>query len=141
MDQDALMVANVLQELGFDPRVSRIQGAGNPAWIVSTGGVALFVSIDDRDGSHVLLLDSPLVYMPPQDLLSFYRKLLGLNMALAGEALAMDKDVVHLVREQILEGLAPATAARLLQAMLRSADALGDLLLHEFPSSRYWSPL
>lgn len=141
MDQDALMIANVLQDLGFDPHASRVPGLSSPAWILSTGGVALFLSIVERQGVRSLRLDSPLLYMPPQDLLPFYRKLLGLNQALAGEALAMDKDVVHLVKEQILEGLTPPAASRLLQEMLHSADTLGDLLLYEFPSSRYWSPL
>ena len=53
----------------------------------------------------------------------------------------MDKDVVHLVKEQSLEGLTPPAAGRILAEMLRAADTLGDLLLQEFPSSRYWSPL
>jgi len=141
MDQAVQMIADVLKGMGVDPASSQLPDSGGHGWLVQTGPVAMFVTVGETDNLPALRLTCPILYMPAQDLLPFYRKMLDLNMELVSVTLGMERDVVCVVCQQALEGLTPTAAEVLMKRTLKSADVLGDLLIREFPTARYWSPM
>jgi hypothetical protein len=141
MDQSVQMIADVLKGMGVDPASSQLPDSNGRGWLVQSDSVVMFVVIGEMDNRPSLRLTCPVLYMPALDLLPFYRKMLDLNMDLISVALGMDRDIVCVVCQQSLEGLTPAAAEALMKRTLESADVLGDLLIREFPTARYWSPM
>ena len=135
------LVTGVLKKLGFDAAVQlpETQGRG---WLLQTQAAVMFVLVEAREGEgEALRLTCPLLYMPSEELLPFYRKLLDVNNSLPGAALALDRDIVCLVAQQSLDGLAPAAVEVALARTFKEAEALGELLMREFPNARFWSPM
>jgi hypothetical protein len=141
MDPSVQMITDVLKSMGIDPASCQLPDSGGRGWLVQTGPVPMFVVIAEIDSLPALRLTCPILYMPAFELLPFYRKMLDLNMELVSVSLGMDRDIVCVVCQQALDGLTPTAAEALMKRTLKSADVLGDLLLREFPTARYWSPM
>jgi hypothetical protein len=141
MDPMVQTVVSALVAMGIDPTASQVPDSNGLAWLVHDGKVLMVVAVVDEDDLPTLRLTCPILYMPVTELLPFYRRMLDINQQLSCAALAMDRDIVCMVSQQILAGVGPDTVRALLQQTLKSADRLGDVLFGEFPTARYWSPL
>jgi hypothetical protein len=141
MDQSVQMITDVLKSMGVDPVSSQLPDSNGRGWLVQSDSIVMFVVVGETDNRPSLRLTCPILYMPAHDLLPFYRKMLDLNMGLISVALGMDRDVVCVVCQQSLEDLTASAVETLMKRTLQSADALGDLLIQEFPTARCWSPM
>ena len=142
MQQSIQMITGVLKNMGVDPDSSQLPDSNGCGWLIASDSVAMYVLIEETEGQVLLRLTCPILYMPAHDLLlPFYRKLLDLNVDLIGVALGMERDVVCIICKQYLEGLTPSVAEALLKRTLHTAEVIDDLLVREFPSARYWSPM
>lgn len=92
----------------------------------------------DEDQTSYVVLHSPIVKLPPDNLLAFYRHLLELNDDIAGQvSVGVDHDVVSVIAGRAIEGL---TEEGLLHVMLMVggiADDLDDRLHDEFGAPFY----
>lgn len=131
-------VSNALKTIGVDPVSNQLPNSGGAGWAVPAEKNVLFVTVADADGLTVLNITSPILFMPPRDLLPFYRKMLDLNSKLIGASLALDRDIVCVVSRQALDGLAQAAVENVLQTAGKLSDALSEGLWAEFPSARFW---
>jgi hypothetical protein len=92
----------------------------------------------DEDEEIYLIIYSPLVFMPRDNLLPFYRKLLDLNNAetLLGR-LATVGNMVVLRCALPVDGLSDETFGDCIGEMMAEADLLDDLLIEEFSVKRF----
>ena len=137
--QDGIQtVNNALRALGVDPSVAQAPDSGGSGWVMPVEKSLLFLNVVDSDGLVMLNITSPILFMPPIELLPFYRKLLDLNSRLPGVSLALDRDIVCVISHHALDGLSQNAVEGILQSTGKLADALSEGLWAEFRSARYW---
>lgn len=106
---------------------------------IQHGSVALIIKfiIDGEDGEAYVMITSPLVFLPKDNLLAFYRKLLDLNSALMIGSLSTDDKVVLLRRVIPVGGLDEKGLQQSVVWMCYEADKLVDDLNSEFHARKY----
>ena len=102
---------------------------------IKKGAATLFVNFgldEDNDVGWVLVY-SPLVDMPEDTLLPFYRKLLDINYdeSVMGR-LSTHEDVVYLARALTTEGCDQRAVISTVAAMADEADGIAEYLINEF---------
>ena len=86
----------------------------------------------DEHGDSFVILNSPIVKLPPDNLLAFYRRLLELNFEGSGQAaVGVDHDTVHICATRDVDGLG-SELAEVIIAVGNMADNLDDYLHDEF---------
>ena len=76
---------------------------------------------------------APIVKLPPQNLLPFYRRLLELNFQLCGAvSLGVNEDVIFVCMQSSIEGLTEIGLAEIIETIGVQVDELDDLLHEEF---------
>ena len=106
---------------------------GNVA--IKKGGATLFVEFgldEDNDFGWVLIY-SPLVYMPEDALLPFYRKLLDINYdeSVVGR-LSTNEDIVYLARTLTTDDRDLRAVLSTVAALAYEADGITEYLIEEF---------
>jgi hypothetical protein len=134
-------IADALNRLGIDPAANLLPNSNGQGWGVPTDKSVLFLNLGEIDGQPSLRMTCPILFMPSQDLLPFYRKLLDLNSEMADIAFAMDRDTVCVVNQQALDGLNSLAIESLIRRMQKSVNVLADMLIQEFHNARFWSPI
>lgn len=87
----------------------------------------------DEDEIPYVTFHSPIVQLPPDNLLVFYRRLLELNSAIGGQvAIGVDHDTVEINAIRSVEGLTEQGIAEALEVVSSMADDLDDYLHDEF---------
>ncbi len=107
--------------------------------IIRKGSAHVWVEFgidDDLDGWVVI--HSPLVRLPDDNLLPFYRKLLDLNNDPSQfGALSTNRDIVVLRRTIPVNGLDAEAFIFNVSVLCAEADALDDVLMEEFGAPRF----
>lgn len=110
-----------------------INDEGNIA--IRKGCATLFVNfvLDEDSGVGGVLVYSPLVHMPEEALLPFYRKLLEINYdeSVLGR-LSTHEDVVYLARALTSEGCDQRAVIATVAALANEADGIASYLIGEF---------
>jgi hypothetical protein len=140
LDSYTQMITNVLKQVFTDSGATQLADSDGRVWAIPTKRSVLFVRVDEMEGHPALRFTCPILFMPPQDLLPFYRKLLDLNTNLIDVSLGMDRDQVVVISRQLLEGLTEDAIAYLMRRAMNAADVLAEVVLQEFNSSRQWRP-
>jgi len=92
----------------------------------------------DEEGDGYVVIDSPLVFLPKENLLPFYRRLLDLNNnPLMLGSLSTEGNVVTLRRTMPIQGLDEEGFLLAVFSVCAQADELDDLLIEEFEASRF----
>jgi len=139
--QEAIqMIEDALKTMGLAPSAVRSLPTEEHGWVLPVGKTVLFINLNENEGRTLMRMHAPILFMPPRDLLPFYRRMLDLNAQLAGMSLGMTLDVASVFVQQVLDEVTPSTVGRVIQETMKSLDVLPDLLLQEFQSARYWSP-
>jgi hypothetical protein len=141
IDTSVQTVIEVLTRLGIDPAANQLPDSGGRGWAVPAEGSVLFLRVIEVEGQPALQMTCPILYMPPQDLLPFYRRLLDINTELANAALAMDRDIVVVVARQAVDGLTADALESLLRQNQHVTDMLAKGLIQEFNGARFWKPM
>jgi hypothetical protein len=130
----AAVVEDFLRNVGINPVGSRIKDSGKNrfGWIVVRGSATVYITIDDSEGKGLFRIFSPILKLPQDKLLPFYRRLLEMNFAMIGCAFAVKDDSVVVVSERYLEGLDPIEIEIGLDQLSYVADGVDDQLAKEF---------
>ena len=108
--------------------------------IIQHGSVHVVVgfAVDEEEGEGYVIIESPLVFLPKDNLLPFYRRLLDLNKApLLLGSLSTEDNVVVLRRTVPIRGLDEEGFGLNVFNLCAEADDLDDLLIEEFGTRRF----
>ena len=108
--------------------------------LIQRGSARTYVSfIVDEENDPWVIFYSPLVFLPKDNLLPFYRALLDLNYEMMPGRLATHENFALLKYEILVEHLSDQLFRSMLYSMTRAADYLDDRLIKEF-GVRRWEP-
>lgn len=143
LGQYAQTVEQILGSVGIDPQNARLQvDAGSSyAWHFQRGSavIEVYISIADDESAYLQLV-SPIVHIPQQGLLPFYRHLLELNMTMTNAALGVYNDVVYVFNERPLQDLDASELNFVIMQLSAYADDLDNQLADEFGARMYQQP-
>lgn len=130
----AARIDSILQAFGVDPTQARMDDGGGRSfvWQFQRGTALVEVLLLHEDGKQFFQVCSPILHLPQDGLLRFYRRLLEYNMQLSGAAFAVYRDVVYVVNERELSGLDDAEAHAMIETVAAFADQLDDRLVAEY---------
>ncbi len=135
--QHAQMVERILHEIGYNPQDVRMDTEDGYGWGFQRGSAIIEVYLKQDDGRDYFQILSPLLHVPPGNLLPLYRRLLELNFSLTNASLGIHLDIVYVFNERPIEGLDESEANFLITQISRYADELDDRLINEFGGRRY----
>src|SRR5438067_623649 len=128
------MISSVIDRFGGDSYDSRLDKNTWRVGIGSAGGyVAVIENQQDADNSD-LIIYFPIMKVPVEKAMPFYRRLLELNRGLMGKAsfAVDDENTVSIVAGRIVLDIDPNEMADLIIRTARMADYYDDVLLDEF---------
>lgn len=127
------LVENFFQKIRFNPHQQQIQSARGFGWWIGRGSAIIYIFVQESEkGGVYLRVVSPIVYLPKENLIAFYRKMLDINNDLVNCALATDKDVVLLVSQRPTLGLDQEELDDIVSTLAQTADGLDHELNKEF---------
>ncbi len=129
-------VEGILQAIGIDPRAARMEVESGYGWNFQRGSALIEVYLTPAEQGYLQVL-SPIMHLPPSNLLALYRRLLELNLQLTNAALGLHEDIVYLYHERLLAGLDAEEADAIIRQLARYADELDDALAEEFGARMY----
>jgi hypothetical protein len=129
--QIAAIVEGFMKKVGVNPENQRLKGEMQ-GWGLVRGSAIIYIFVnEDKNGSTIRIV-SPIVYLPQDNLVAFYRKCLELNSDLHECALAVHKDVVTVVYERRTLDLSKEELEHNVQWLAYVADELDHRLAKEF---------
>lgn len=125
----------------FDLKEGEEWGETEDGFLYQRGSAVIRIQfVVDEDQTSDVILHSPIVKLPPDNLLAFYRHLLELNYDIAGQvSIGVDHDVVSVVAGRAIEGLTEEGLAEVMLVVGGIADDLDDHLHDEFGAPFYES--
>lgn len=139
IEEVSAMVQTYFKNRGLDAKNQQIAGAEGCGWWLNEGSARIYVFVQDGPGGPVLRITSPLVYVPQQKQLEFYRSLLDINANLTSCALATSEDAVMVVAQRQTAQLDQEELDSMIWNVAYVADLLDDRLVTEFGTRRYQS--
>ena len=128
------LISSVIDRFGGDSYESRIDKNTWRVGLGSAGGyIALIENQQDADNSD-LIVYFPIMKVPVEKSMPFYRRLLELNRGLLGKAAFAvdDQNTVSIIAGRSTVGIDPSEMADLIVRTARMADYYDDTLLEEF---------
>lgn len=131
------MIESFFRKIGTDASSQRLRDKETTGWWAQRGSAAIFIMLNDHDGMTTLRIVSPLLYLPQENILPFYRRCLEINLGLLNCALGVTGDKVVLATERPIEGLDPEELEGTLNFLSAVADDLDNQLADEFGAKLY----
>jgi hypothetical protein len=135
------MIEAVLEGRGLDPKASRIQSAGGPAWGMTQGSAEVYILLTPGgSGENFVQVVSPVMRPAAESLASpqLFRRLLELNATeLTGAAFGLRDDEVVLTADRSTTGLDRVELEEMIRRVARYADHYDDALTEEFGGERH----
>lgn len=128
------LIEGIIREWNVDP--DSIYNSQNRVWFLVQGSANFeigFFNYADRDYFYSA---SPIVKLPQENLLAFYRRLLELNDYYIGTKLSVRGNQVWLLGQRECEGMDKGEAKRLIDNVRITADDLDDKLMNEFGATK-----
>ena len=136
IDLSRQSVERILQGIGVDAAAARMAVSSGFGWHFQRGSALIEVYLTTEEQGYLQVL-SPIMRLPPGNLLALYRRLLELNLQLTNAALGVHGDVVYLYHERLLAGLDAAETDAIVRRLASYADELDDALTREFGGRMY----
>ncbi len=136
IDLSRQAVEGILRALGVDAQSALMEVASGFGWHFQRGSALIEVYLTPEEQGYLQVL-SPIMHLPPGNLLTLYRRLLELNLQLTNAALGVHEDVVYLYHERLLAGLDAGEAGAIIRRLAGYADELDDALAGEFGGRLY----
>jgi hypothetical protein len=136
-EQVATHVERILQDAGIRLEEARINGVDGLGWKFKQGSAEIEIYINNRNGKEYFQVVSPIMHLPQNGLLAFYRRLLELNLIHANLTFGIFSDVVYVFNERPLDGLDLAEARDIIAGVALNADSYDNLLVNEFGGRIY----
>ena len=125
------MVEKFMRKKGLDPSQQRLKG-DQIGWFAIRGSAYIYIFINQYDNFNSIRVYSPILYLPEENILPFYRKCLELNWELKNCAICVYENEVALVVERPIEGLDPEEVEWTIDYLSQVADNLDNKLADEF---------
>ena len=136
LDLSLRTVESILAAIGVDPGAARMEVERGFGWHFQRGSALIEVYLTPEEQGYLQVL-SPIMHLPPSNLLALYRRLLELNLQLTNAALGVHEDVVYVFHERLLAGLDGTEADAIIRRLAQYADELDDALAQEFGGRMY----
>lgn len=141
VDSYVRIVEDLLSEIGVDVKDSRLDldSKDERGWVIQKGSAQIIILIAENDLVEDFTIEvvSPILKLPSQNILPFYRRCLELNRYLVGCATCVNEDKVLVRAELSLSGLTLESLALLILNVAGSADQLDNDLAEEFGAKLY----
>ena len=131
------MIENFFRKVGANPNDQRLSDDDGLGWWIGRGSALIYLLLNERDNFCTLRIVSPIVHLPENHILPFYRKLLDMNMGLYNCALATNEDTVYVIHERPIAGLDQEEFEGTLNFLSAVADDLDNKLADEFGAKIY----
>ncbi|MGQ9816535.1 MAG: YbjN domain-containing protein [bacterium] len=126
------MVNDLLTSYGLDPEKCRHRL--KTLWSAYRGFALIYTEIFTLDDIDYLEISCPIILLPSQNLLPFYRKLLEINCQLIGIKFLVRDQWVYIAEERELAKLDFEELKAMVERVSYTADRLDELLIDEFKS-------
>ena len=130
------LIEDFLRKEGLNPEEQRVEGYEH-GWWAMRGSALVYVFVNEHEVGSSIRIVSPILILPEENLLPFYRACLEINSELVSCAVAIDKDVVMLVHERPLKGLDAEEISDNMHMIAQFADKFDNELAEEFGATIY----
>lgn len=126
------MIEKLLRECKID--LSNAKDKDSPTWFIQVGSALIYIKLQKNEfiDDVTLEITSPILKLPNQNILPFYRRCLEINSTLVGCALCASEDSIMVTSERTLRGLDYQEVEDMLIAVANAADQIDDDLAEEF---------
>ena len=131
------IIEKYFENIGINPKKNRIERFDSIMWWFKEGSAIIFVSLREDEGSIILSIYSPILYLPEKKKLSFCKKCLELNMTLIDCALAIKEDKIVLLSKRPVSGLKYEEFEVTFKYLSETADIVDNKLADEFDLKLY----
>jgi hypothetical protein len=131
------MVETFLKKVDLNPTQQRLPNRDTLGWWVQRGSALIYITLNQHESVPTLRVLSPILYLPENYILPFYRRCLELNMELIHCAFGVINDRITLVSERPLKGLDQQELEGLIGYLSSMADEMDDKLGAEFNAQKY----
>ena len=114
----------------------RMQGREN-GWWIQRGSAVIYIILNPHEESPSIRIVSPILYLPEDFIVPFYRRCLELNMELMQCAIGASGDRVSVVSERPIAGLDQEELKSMIGYLSAVADDIDDKLADEFKAKLY----
>lgn len=137
LDHFSRTVEEILTTLDVNLQEARLDTDQGYGWHFLRGSAIIEIYITEQDGRGYLQVLSPIVHLPENGLLPFYRRLLEYNLQLTNASLGVYLDVVYVFNERPLQGLDASETNTIITMVAGYADDLDNELVNEFGGRLY----
>ncbi|MCP5098591.1 MAG: YbjN domain-containing protein [Chloroflexi bacterium] len=134
----AKMVEAFFKKNKLNPANFRLPDQEN-SWYLQRGSASVFIHLIPYENNPTIRIYSPILYLPEDFIIPFYRRCLELNMELMNCALGAIEDQIAVVSERPLAGLDEHELAGRIHYLSHVADDLDDKLADEFKAKLFIS--
>jgi len=136
----ANLIETLLKQIGEDVKESRLDEdeAGSREWVFSRQTAVVYIRLTRTDDGNYLNICCPIMKMPADKLLPFYRRLLELNNEkLIGAAFGLKDDLVVIAVDRFTTDIDLSEIESMVTAVTMYANEYGDKLVEEFGGTKY----
>jgi hypothetical protein len=131
------MIENFLKKAKMRPNEQRLPDPDTLGWWLQRGSARIYIVLNQHDDIKTVRFFSPILYLPDDHILPFYRRCLEINMGLMQCAFAAREDTIGLVSERPIEGLDDKELEMMLLYVSRVADEIDNVLANEFKAKLF----
>jgi hypothetical protein len=131
------MIENFLKKAKMRPNDHRLPDPDTIGWWLQRGSARIYIVLNQHGETKTVRIFSPILYLPEDHILPFYRRCLEINMGLIQCAFAATEDTIGLVSERPIEGLDETELETLLLYVSGVADDVDNVLAVEFRAKLY----
>jgi hypothetical protein len=131
------MVEGFFKKINANPNDQRLPDRNALGWWIQRGSAMIYIFLNQGEDNITLRILSPLLYLPEDFVLPFYRRCLEINMRLINCALAASDDKILLVTERPIEGLDQQELESSIHYLAAVADEIDNKLSAEFNARMY----
>ena len=133
------MIEGFFKKINLNPRDQRLPRSDTLGWWLYRGSALVYIILNQHDKTPTVRIISPILYLPEDHILPFYRRCLELNMELVNCAFGVIDDRIALVSERPITGLDHQELEGTLHYLAVVADDIDDKLAAEFNAKMYSS--
>lgn len=131
------MIEKFFKKHRLNPNEHRLQNPDTLGWWIQRGSAVIYILLNQHESEATVRIMSPILFLPEEHILPFYRRCLELNMNLINCAFGAMDDKIALVTERPIMGLDDHELEGSLHYLSAVADDIDDKLASEFQAKMY----
>lgn len=137
IDECSSLVEAFFRKVKLDPNKNRLDLENGYGWHLSRGSAQIYIFLNEFKNMSTLRVAAPVVYLPKENLLPFYRRCLEENFFMLNCGFALDKNVLFIVSERPVTGLDPEELDAMVTQVSFNADDFDNKLKDEFGAKMF----